>query len=215
MLVVSDFVLVHLIISALTGYAWIVLIASIVFHFRHPIRDMLGRMTALKSAGFEMTMGSPSASNTSTRNVEYETEPKRGLAEVTAGATDTGEPDTVVGSARMSHLNLYHWYWLGHDLMYTQDLLLRGGDDVEEYILYGIRQSLAHWDALGVKSEEVRNRLLLVYEKGERLAKSTWTNDDRREAFAVLQGVKLDVGFIASRIADAQVKQSEGFELVV
>ncbi len=198
--IVFDFGSVHLILSALTGYAWILLIGIVVYHFRQPIREVLGRMTALKSAGIEMTLGIPSSSDAAIRKVEYDTEH---VSVQKSSSPDTQRPDAPAISdqgERMSHLNVYHWYWLGHDLMFTQDVLFRGGDGAAEHVLYGIRQSLFHWDALGVISEEVRNRLVLVKDKSERLAKNTWTNDDRREALAVLQSVKLDVGSIASQI---------------
>jgi len=52
--------------------------------------------------------------------------------------------ETPAGSA-----NLFAAYWLGHDFMWTRDMILRGAP--KEYILHGLKRSLHHLGSLGLK----------------------------------------------------------------
>lgn len=82
-------------------------------------------------------------------------------------------------------------FWLGHDLMWTVDVLLRNAP--RQQIARGLRQSLHHIGALGLTDSAMMTRLDRLKEEAERSLEREWTPQRRqeyaREVYSILGGV--------------------------
>jgi hypothetical protein len=92
-------------------------------------------------------------------------------------------------------------YWLGHDLMWTVDVLLRGGPG--SYVTHGLRQSCKHIRTLGLQDSRQGQAVLQLLDKAEGRLESAWTTVDR-EALAK------DILGLRSTIAEEAIRTSSG-----
>lgn len=71
------------------------------------------------------------------------------------GKRRTQKPETLGGAFKAEAIG--QLYWLGHDLMWTADTLLRGGSSKE--VLIGIEQALHHLILVGLENTPVEGHL--------------------------------------------------------
>jgi len=86
-------------------------------------------------------------------------------------------------------------YWLGHDLMWTIDVLLRGGQ--REDIIYGLKQSLHHASSLGFQGTAIENWLKELKTEAENSLPKDWTGLKRNNYAIRLTNIKRFIGIIA------------------
>jgi hypothetical protein len=86
-------------------------------------------------------------------------------------------------------------YWLGHDLMWTIDVLLRGGQ--REDIIHGLKQSLHHVRSLGFKGTIIEDRLKELKIEAENSLPKDWTDLKRSDYAIRLTIIKRHIGVIA------------------
>jgi len=88
--------------------------------------------------------------------------------------------------------NIKNIYWLGHDLMWTVDVILRGA--AKHRIVHGLRQSLHQITALGLKDTKYGSQLNRLFEEADTSLESDW-NETKREQFAVdLKSLLWEIG---------------------
>jgi len=101
----------------------------------------------------------------------------------------------AVGNARWQ--NTGNLFWLGHDLMWTMQMALRGAEPA--IIAYGLRQSWHHLISLGLAESPAGIQLKKVINDPAMEDNSAW-NRSKRDSFAVsLDGVLDQIGLLAER----------------
>jgi len=80
-------------------------------------------------------------------------------------------------------------YWLGHDLMWTVDVLLRGGPG--SYVTHGLRQSCKHISVLGIQDSRHGRTVLQLLRNAEGRPESAWTTADRETVARVSSSGKV------------------------
>ena len=68
-------------------------------------------------------------------------------------------------------------FWLGYNLMWTVDVLLRGAPG--ERIVHGLKQTSRHYDELGAPDGEVKLFLEQLIEKAENTLPKAWDTKAR------------------------------------
>ncbi|MCK4714292.1 MAG: hypothetical protein KAT35_01865 [Candidatus Aenigmarchaeota archaeon] len=116
-------------VDILEVVVWPALLLVVVLYFRQPLKGLLKRLKKAQVPGvFEFLESAHDSPHTPPRQ-----EAAGSLAKLFA----TDKPASA--------------YWLGSDLMWTVDMILRGAP--KEIILRGLKQSLHHFDSLGLKDE--------------------------------------------------------------
>lgn len=86
-------------------------------------------------------------------------------------------------------------FWLGHDLVWTIDVLLRGGP--REHIVHGLRQSLHHLRSLGFVGTPIESRLARLKANAESSLEKDWTPPQRSDYTRELAALIRAIGDIA------------------
>jgi hypothetical protein len=86
-----------------------------------------------------------------------------------------------------------HLFWVGHDLMWTIDVLLRSAS--RDTIVHGLRQSLHHARSLGFINTPIESRLARLKADAESSLEQDWTPPQRNNYANELRAI---VGYIAS-----------------
>lgn len=93
------------------------------------------------------------------------------------------DKDKVVDSTPLSRYAGMRWsnsgnvFWLGHDLMWTIDVIVRGAP--RETIVHGLRQSLHHISSIGFMATPIESRLRSLLENADRTLQTDWTPAER------------------------------------
>ena len=133
--------------------AWPLTVLLLAWFLRHEVRVAFGRMQKAKlPGGAELSFGNPTA------DVPGESPfTSAGPEQATAPELDK------IGSI----------YWLGHDIMWTIDVLLRNASP--EVILHGLRSSLHHLQQAGLKETSFQSVLQNMKSGAEKTPESDWT----------------------------------------
>ena len=86
-------------------------------------------------------------------------------------------------------------FWLGHDLVWTIDTLLRGGP--RDQIFHGLRQSLHHLRSLGFVGTPIESRVDRLTADAERSLDKDWTAGKRKRYTAELASIVRAIGDLA------------------
>jgi hypothetical protein len=157
------------------GLAWPVTVLSLAWILRHEVRAVIGRMESAKlPGGAEISFGRASIDNLQERR----------SAAVTSPATTLGEW-TKTGNT----------YWLGHDIMWTIDVILRNAPG--STILYGLRQSVHHLNQLELADSSSGIQLKRLYEKAKNVLESEWTAELRNQYSVDLRRISDQIGALA------------------
>lgn len=86
-------------------------------------------------------------------------------------------------------------YWLGHDLWWTVDVLLRGGS--RDIIIHGLRQSLLHLQEIGFAGSQMESSLKQMVNDAKNSHEKDWTQVRRNWATLQLTTIRNDIGKLA------------------
>lgn len=155
--------------------AWPVTVLSLVWILRHQMRSVIGRLESAKlPGGTEVSFGKASIDKSKDRPILMD------------GPTTT---------------NLQSWtrtgniYWLGHDVMYTIDVILRNAPG--STIMHGLGQSLHHLNQLGLTDQTSGIQLKRLYEKASKVLESEWTSELRNQYSIDLKTISDQIGALA------------------
>ncbi|HBG74507.1 MAG: hypothetical protein A2X25_14410 [Chloroflexi bacterium GWB2_49_20] len=81
------------------------------------------------------------------------------------------------GNKAVKWSNSGNIFWVGHDLMWTIDVIIRGAP--RENIVHGLRQSLHHIRSLGFVNTPIEIRLLKLIDNAEKSLQEDWTPTQR------------------------------------
>lgn len=140
--------------AALAPYAWPLVVLLVVFYFRKAIKERLGNVREMDWKNKVIRFG------------DARTDGDEGTASRPNRLTTTSPEKQLPASAEAISLGGIKWgntgnlYWLGHDLMWTMQIALRGAPKAD--LLRGLRQSYYQLSHLGVTGNcEVTLRTLL------------------------------------------------------
>jgi hypothetical protein len=148
--------------------------------FRSEIKDVFRRLrTAKLPGGTEASFG-------------------YGTAAVDKRSSEPNPPAAAVASAGIKGIKLSNsgnLFWLGHDLMWTADVVLRGAP--LDVVLHGVRQSLKHARAMGFEGSSVESRLRQLHDHVDGSDSSDWTAERRNQVASDINRVIATVGDVA------------------
>jgi hypothetical protein len=154
--------------------------------FKNDIRDLLKRLhTAKLPGGTEATF---EYGKTSVDQSDQSTPSKTMLAEILTDKKT--QPDKIRWN------NIGNVYWLGHDLMWTIDVILRNAP--RETIIHGLRQSLHHAQCLGFTDMPLESRLARLESDANRSLQQDWTAEKRILLAKELASIRDEAGRLAS-----------------
>ena len=155
------------------AWSWPVVLLVLILIFRSEIRGAFGRIrTAVLPGGTQVSFGEAEIDQRSQRE---------------RGPTRSG---LTIDSRKTGSL-----FWLGHDLMWTADAVLRGAPS--DRVLHGIDQSLHHIRQVGLANSSHERTLLKLFERTESLSDSEWNSDVRDEFATALDRLLDQVGALA------------------
>jgi hypothetical protein len=158
---------------------WPVTVVVIVLLLRQEFRSMLQRLESAKFPG----------------GAEFRLS-KYGEASVDTGAKPAASDPTQLAAPSAGWSNAANAYWLGHDLMWTIDVLLRGAS--VGTIVRGLRQSLFHIRRVGLASSKEGAVLQRLYEDAEQSLESDWTAKKRETVALDLRRLTDRLGGLAN-----------------
>ncbi len=162
--------------------AWPVTVLVILGVFRRELRAIASRMEGAKlPGGTELSFGKAGVD----RPVE-------------SGPKAIPSRAIPIDSSKVGNL-----YWLGHDLMWTMDVLLRQAPGAS--IQHGLRQSLHHSRSLGLDASEAGRSLGRLGQDADRMSEADWTSASR-DRFAS------EIKFIADSVGTAVSALQDGYE---
>jgi len=86
-------------------------------------------------------------------------------------------------------------YWLGHDLWWTVDVLLRGGS--RDIIIHGLRQSLLNLQEVGFVGSYMESSLKQMVNDAKNSHEKDWTQVKRNWATLKLTSIRNSIGELA------------------
>jgi len=171
-------------ISLVDALAWPLLTLVLVCIFKEDISDLLKRIQKAKYPGGEATFGygeAPIDKATELPSAEVKAEP-------------VPKPEQPKENA-IKWRNSGNLFWLGHDLVWTIDVLLRGGP--RQHIVHGLRQSLHHLRSLGFVGTPIESRLGRLKANAESSLEKDWTPPQRSDYTQELASVVRAIGDLA------------------
>jgi hypothetical protein len=154
--------------------AWPVTVLSLAWILRHEVRAVIGRMESAKlPGGTEVSFGKATIDKLQERRAP--------VAMLTANLGDW----TRIGNI----------YWLGHDIMWTIDVILRNAPG--STITHGLRQSIHHLNQLGLSDSSPGIQLKRLYENARQMLESEWTSELRNQYSVDLRRTSDQIGALA------------------
>lgn len=128
------------------------------------------------------------------------------------GAAPTTFADGMVPPAALWN-NSGNLFWLGHDLMYSLQVALRGVR--REEVLRALRQSCYHLDHLGLRSNHIGHFLFDLRSMAEAAPPNDWNDAFRKKLATKIDGVIQQVGALAAtnqKDFESDIRHSHGFD---
>ena len=175
-------------VTTIIGHlAWPATILFLIWFFRKEIHRTFGRLASAKfPGGTELTLF-PNESPESQLGRRKQKE-------------DAGRGEMVEGKwDKFGNI-----YWLGHDLMWTVDVIMRDGS--KRYICHGLKQSLHHLTEIGLGDTSFGENLKRLYENAGNSLESDWDYEKR-------QRVATDVLQLRDQIGSLIASQQNGYQL--
>jgi hypothetical protein len=132
------------------------------------------------------------------------------LGTPTTNAGDVEEKESKQTALWKNSGNLF---WLGHDLMYSQQVALRGLPRDE--VLRALRHSWYHLEHLGLKDDHVGHFLFDLRSTAEASRANEWNDAFRKKLAATIGSVIEQVGALAAnnqKDFETDVRHSHGFD---
>lgn len=160
---------------------WPLTVLLLVWFLRKEIRLALGRLEAAKLGGAELSFGKVAIDRPQSQE-------SAALAPPVAPQFHASKTGSI--------------FWLGHDIMWTIDALLRGANT--DAITYGLRQSLHHLTELGLDTSSLAQTLEHLFAQAQKLPAAAWTPAER-ESFA------LELDRLADQLGGIAAANQPGF----
>jgi len=172
--------IVELIVNGLTGVSWPLATVILAFVCKREFRSLLDRLTLAKLPG-----------------AEFGFEPlKESVGQAVSEYPQVdGRPKTILPRREdISEKDARRWsyYWLGHDLMWTEDVLYRGA--TKEYILHGLNSSLDHLRAVALPDMSFEVQLTSLRDRVSMMLEVDLTAEGRRLIGADVRYLKMQLG---------------------
>jgi hypothetical protein len=164
-----------MLIQVLDKVAWPTVVVIVFIIFAKPLRALIARVNSAKFKGVEATFGYGQA----TVDVEAE----QASLPVPATGAQFETPDWAKSGSL---------FWLAHDLVWTIDVLLRGGPARD--IAWGLNQSLHHAGSIGLTDDHVAGVLRTLVAAARGTNDDDWTPQRRNEVSRQLGGVITQAG---------------------
>lgn len=154
--------------------AWPVTTVLLAWFLRHDVRAAFGRVEKAKlPGGTELSFGKTSADQPSADR------PLR----MTSSAEDADWQKTA------------NVYWLGHDIMWTIDVVLRGAP--RSTIVHGLSQALHHLREVGLADRAYGDLLKRLRDRAEQSLEPEWTPTLRDQFAGQLRRLSDQIGALA------------------
>jgi len=171
--------------SILGSIAWPLTVILLVLKFKSDISGLLKRIEKAKLPG-----GAEASFAYGEAPIDkVPIEPSPGPKAVSVAQPEQAKKNTIKWR---SSGNLF---WLGHDLTWTIDTLLRGGP--RDHIVHGLRQSLHHLRSLGLVDTPVEARLARLKAEAQNSLEKDWTPPRRSEYTNELASLIRAIGDLA------------------
>jgi hypothetical protein len=149
-------------------WPFVVLVISILilFLFRKDIRNLLNRLKTAKWPG-----GTETSFNYGDADIDKSAKKEKS--------------DVVIDNTPSSRYMGVKWnnsgnvFWLGHDLVWTIDVIIRGAP--RDTIVHGLRQSLHHTRSIGFTDTPIESRLNRLMDNAEKSLETDWTPAERNK----------------------------------
>jgi len=172
------------IVGLLSSFCWPIIVISAILCFRKDIRGLLNRLqTAKLPGGAEASF-------------QFGDLPSDKSVKNAIEKASSDEAKNIVETGKVKWENSGNLYWLGHDLMWTIDAVLRGGD--RNAILHGLKQSLHHAHALGLSNTSFDARLSKLYSEAENSLLQDWAPQKRLQFVNELSVIRTEIGDLIS-----------------
>lgn len=163
-------------VSIISAVAWPLAVLVIVFGLRAEVRSVLKRTESAKlPGGTEISFGKSAA------DLRSASKGRRKLEAGEVGKNEWG--------------NSANTYWLGHDIMWTIDAVLRGA--TRDDIIYGLRQSLHHLREVGLTDSPFAQELDALVGQAIETEEAEWTIGLRQLFSADLRRLSDRIGAVA------------------
>ena len=164
------------IVRLISAVAWPVTTLLVAWLLRREIRAAFGRIERAKlPGGAELSFGKSKADHA----------PER----------EKSQPEKVIIGEGL-WMKVGNVYWLGHDIMWTIDVVLRGAK--RETISHGLKQSLHHLNELELGDTIYGERLRRLHERAARSLESDWSAPLREDLALELRQLSDELGAIAA-----------------
>ncbi len=160
-------------ITSLTQHlAWPVTVVVLALAFRRELVKVIGRLDSAKLPG-----GTQLSFGTATVDKEDSKRPAQ---------------DEDAGTNSLDRTKVGNIYWLGYDLMWTVDALLRGAPGLE--VRHGIRQALHHLTQLGGQDTSAGQKLRQLYDQVRDMTEADWHARVRNRFSVDIRDIADEVG---------------------
>lgn len=168
-------------VEILDALAWPLTILLLAWLLRHEVRAAFGRIEGAKFGSTELSFGTTKADD-----------PRQRRASRPDAESVTGGEWTKTATV----------YWLGHDIMWTIDAVLRSAD--RGTVLHGHIQAKHHLDGVGLGDSPMGRRLAALEERATRSLDSDWT-------VALREEYALELGRLSDQLGAIAEVQQRGF----
>lgn len=178
-----------MLVDVLKVIVWPCVALCIVAIFAGRLKEMLSHVNSARFKGIEATFGYGEAA------VDRGTASLPGVA-TPAEAAGAIEPPVA------GHIEQVDWskngdlFWLGYDLLWTVDTLLRGGPALD--ITWGLNQALHHARSIGFQDAAITGSLSGLREAALDNCDDDWTARRRNDVASRLSEIATRVGDLAS-----------------
>lgn len=178
----------QLVVTVVNGLAWPLTALAMAWILRREVVTVLGRVDSAKlPGGAELSFGKSAA------DAVLNERPAPG---------DRAAADSA------------HWtkvasiYWLGHDIMWTVDAILRGGEP--RFINHGLTQSLHHAQQIGLSQTSPAKALRRLRDNAQHLLPSEWGTTLRTQYASDLRQIADQLGAVAESQQDGFLAKPAG-----
>lgn len=169
--------------DVLSALAWpvaaLVILLVVVLAFLKQIKALIGKITRLEAAGVSLNIHQVPA----------------------LALSPSATPDRTVtqpeSASDVMPWNGYNAFWLGHDMMWIVDVLLRGASG--ERIRHGFDSAIAHLSALSLEDKTIMGRLKRLQAEAKQKNESDWTPEVRKRFADDIGGLIADIGKYTQR----------------
>jgi hypothetical protein len=171
---------VDLIVDFSKAISWPVAVMILVLVCRRQLHGFINRISKVEARGLVVSLAEIDESREAVESAHPQTDTQPEAPSVPDGGIPPKEP------------HRQNYYWLGHDLMWTQDAVYRGA--TKEYILHGLESALAHLRVVGLPNQSFEKRLKTLHEKVSAMLELDLTTEQRCLVVADIRAIGMELG---------------------